>query len=216
MGWERDPYGIHELRYFSQGNPTKLVKDGEVESYDDPPAGPTGLGSDGRHTSVPTMEPQAATSAAPPGWYPNPSNPEQARYWDGAAWASEASLPTPSGEVPWAASEPQPRPTPVSSWSQTRSPTEQVPITPANAAPGGPASTPASAADGLQKLADLRSLTDLRSHGVLTDLEFELLKARLLQQSEAPRQRHEHSPPAAHDVAVPPASTPGRSVPPAP
>jgi hypothetical protein len=37
QGWYRDPYGLHEDRYFSQGLPTKLVRDGERESYDLPP-----------------------------------------------------------------------------------------------------------------------------------------------------------------------------------
>jgi hypothetical protein len=37
IGWYRDPYGVHEHRYFSQGFPTKLVRDGGVESYDPPP-----------------------------------------------------------------------------------------------------------------------------------------------------------------------------------
>jgi hypothetical protein len=40
QGWYRDPYGRHEDRYFSQGLPTKLVRDGERESYDLPPDQP--------------------------------------------------------------------------------------------------------------------------------------------------------------------------------
>jgi putative flippase GtrA len=36
-GWQRDPYGIHEDRYFTRGEPTRLVRDGGVESYDEPP-----------------------------------------------------------------------------------------------------------------------------------------------------------------------------------
>jgi hypothetical protein len=38
QGWHADPFGLHELRYFSAGNPTKLVRDGNVEAYDEPPA----------------------------------------------------------------------------------------------------------------------------------------------------------------------------------
>jgi hypothetical protein len=34
QGWYRDPYGIHDDRYFSDGQPTKLVRDGSAESYD--------------------------------------------------------------------------------------------------------------------------------------------------------------------------------------
>jgi hypothetical protein len=38
-GWFTDPYGVHEARWLSDGRPTKLVRDGEVESYDEPPPG---------------------------------------------------------------------------------------------------------------------------------------------------------------------------------
>jgi hypothetical protein len=34
----------HQDRYFSQGRPTKLVRDGEVECFDEPPAGPVPAG----------------------------------------------------------------------------------------------------------------------------------------------------------------------------
>jgi hypothetical protein len=40
QGWYRDPYGLHEDRYFSQGRPTKLVRDSEAECFDPPPAQP--------------------------------------------------------------------------------------------------------------------------------------------------------------------------------
>jgi hypothetical protein len=40
QGWYLDPYGLHQDRYFSHGWPTKLVRDGEVESFDLPPAQP--------------------------------------------------------------------------------------------------------------------------------------------------------------------------------
>ena len=39
QGWYRDPYRVHEDRYFSDGRPTKLVRDGEAEDYDPPPPG---------------------------------------------------------------------------------------------------------------------------------------------------------------------------------
>jgi len=39
-GWFRDPYLVHEDRWFSDGLPTKLVRDGAVEGYDPPPPGP--------------------------------------------------------------------------------------------------------------------------------------------------------------------------------
>ena len=39
-GWYTDPYERHEARWFSEGQATKLVRDGGVEAYDDPPEGP--------------------------------------------------------------------------------------------------------------------------------------------------------------------------------
>jgi hypothetical protein len=36
-GWYTDPYGRHEARWMSAGSPTKLVRDGGVESYEEPP-----------------------------------------------------------------------------------------------------------------------------------------------------------------------------------
>jgi hypothetical protein len=38
-GWCRDPYGIHGDRWYSDGQPTSLVRDGGIESRDAPPAG---------------------------------------------------------------------------------------------------------------------------------------------------------------------------------
>jgi hypothetical protein len=37
QNWCIDPYGTHEARWFSQGNPTALVRDDGVESQDPPP-----------------------------------------------------------------------------------------------------------------------------------------------------------------------------------
>lgn len=36
-GWYRDPYRIHDDRWMSAGLPTRLVRDGRTESYDEPP-----------------------------------------------------------------------------------------------------------------------------------------------------------------------------------
>ena len=36
-GWFTDPYGRHEARWLSQGEPTKLVRDGSTEAFDEPP-----------------------------------------------------------------------------------------------------------------------------------------------------------------------------------
>jgi hypothetical protein len=39
-GWYVDPYGIHEARWISAGEPTDLVRDGGQESKDAPPSNP--------------------------------------------------------------------------------------------------------------------------------------------------------------------------------
>ena len=39
-GWYQDPYGLHTDRWFSDGQPTDLVRDGKVESRDAPPSAP--------------------------------------------------------------------------------------------------------------------------------------------------------------------------------
>jgi hypothetical protein len=38
QGWYCDPYGIHEDRWMSGGQPTKLVRDQGRESFDEPPS----------------------------------------------------------------------------------------------------------------------------------------------------------------------------------
>lgn len=40
QGWFSDPWELHEARYFSAGTATKLVRDGLVEAYEDPPDRP--------------------------------------------------------------------------------------------------------------------------------------------------------------------------------
>jgi hypothetical protein len=39
-GWFTDPYGRHEARWLSLGEPTKLVRDDGIETYDGPPTDP--------------------------------------------------------------------------------------------------------------------------------------------------------------------------------
>jgi hypothetical protein len=38
QGWYADPYERHQDRYYSDGRPTALVRDGAVEAQDPPPA----------------------------------------------------------------------------------------------------------------------------------------------------------------------------------
>ena len=37
-GWFHDPFEVHQLRWFSAGTPTDLVRDDDVEAYEAPPA----------------------------------------------------------------------------------------------------------------------------------------------------------------------------------
>ena len=37
QGWYRDPYRLHTDRWYSDGRPSRLVRDGTVEAYEEPP-----------------------------------------------------------------------------------------------------------------------------------------------------------------------------------
>lgn len=45
QGWYRDPYGLHQDRYFSAGRATELIRDAGHEAYDPPPDRPCDLGN---------------------------------------------------------------------------------------------------------------------------------------------------------------------------
>ncbi len=72
-GWQKDPYGVHERRYFSQGQPTKLVRDGNIEMYDPPPQEDRGLGAvvGGGGPPAPPARPAPVFDPTPPhpGWW---------------------------------------------------------------------------------------------------------------------------------------------------
>jgi hypothetical protein len=111
QGWAPDPFGLHEARYFSAGQPTKLVRDGRVESFDEPPShpgpGPGDLAAGAREVAPAASPSPAAPTAAPAGFTPAskglwPAPPDNAvrygpfgrarvrlrRPWDGGAWAA--------------------------------------------------------------------------------------------------------------------------------
>jgi hypothetical protein len=52
-GWYRDPYGIHQDRWFSAGTPTSLVRDQGAEGHDDPPDYPPA----GPPVEIPEIDP---------------------------------------------------------------------------------------------------------------------------------------------------------------
>jgi len=97
-GWQPDPYGMHEERFFRQGEPTPLVRDNGVGSYDESPrfvartAHPTQPASqavssvNGTASAVPTSTPRER------GWYQLPDEPDMARYWNGRQWEGAPQL----------------------------------------------------------------------------------------------------------------------------
>jgi hypothetical protein len=57
-GWCTDPFELHEARWISAGTPTKLVRDGAVESYEAVPA------VEATATAIPLHDPSGATHGA--------------------------------------------------------------------------------------------------------------------------------------------------------
>jgi hypothetical protein len=57
-GWYTDPFGRHEARWMSDGVPTKLVRDAELESYDEPPDSPP------THAWIPIEPPSGLVTSA--------------------------------------------------------------------------------------------------------------------------------------------------------
>src|SRR5271157_117269 len=103
-GWQPDPFVVHELRFFSaDGKPTRLVRDNNVESYDEPPIATPKSMSDSVMTRDVSFQSPAAPDAAEPtasiahsvipaGWFPDLRKPKQQRYWDGMSWTEHTSL----------------------------------------------------------------------------------------------------------------------------
>jgi hypothetical protein len=90
QGWYRDPFGIHEDRYFSCGWPTKLVRDSGIEAYDLPPDLPL---PEGDLTPVP---PSVNAAAAGPGAWRADTAAELAERMGRALFDYFDQLPHPS------------------------------------------------------------------------------------------------------------------------
>ncbi len=71
-GWYADPHGQHEARWLSDGVPTRLVRDGKLGSYEDPPDAPPNHGwvaidpPPGSVTSADTLRADAAEAETMP------------------------------------------------------------------------------------------------------------------------------------------------------
>lgn len=115
QGWQPDPTGRHLERYFSQGQPTKLYRDGKVEGYDDVPAtepvspcrqcftptrasdrlcercrsvAASDIVPSATITHTPGLSSDSRVASAPAGWYSDPQAQGQQRYWNGSAWTT--------------------------------------------------------------------------------------------------------------------------------
>ena len=86
QGWQSDPFGVHEARYFSaDGQPTKLVRDRGAESYDEPPSGAD---------EVAAAMARMSARPTPPSAYPPRAYPPRDAYQDG-----RVSEPDPRGRL---------------------------------------------------------------------------------------------------------------------
>lgn len=71
-GWYTDPWDLHDARWISQGVPSKLVRDGNLESYDEPPGSPPAHAwvqiepPPGTVSAADTLRADAATAEATP------------------------------------------------------------------------------------------------------------------------------------------------------
>jgi hypothetical protein len=66
QGWHPDPFASHEMRYFSAGRPTKLVRDGRAEAYDEPPDDWSSVGAASSSQAMPATVLAAPSDAAGP------------------------------------------------------------------------------------------------------------------------------------------------------
>ncbi len=127
-GWSADPSGRHQERYFSDGQPTGLVRDVGHESYDSgpsfsPPTSPIGFappGANGNGSAAATMPVSAPPLSPPPadyreGWHPDSSG--QLRYFANGqptAWVSDAAgVREEAAPVVLTPPDPQPKPADV-------------------------------------------------------------------------------------------------------
>jgi hypothetical protein len=109
-GWQPDPYGVHELRYFAAGGtPTRLVRDGDKVSNDEPPQS---LPQTGRlpstqslpeSTSTPaTADPQPTVATQPAmreQTRPVPASPSAPFAEDRSVWTAKAEPASVSPDV---------------------------------------------------------------------------------------------------------------------
>lgn len=104
-GWQPDSLGQHEVRWFSDGQPTTLVRDGKEVTFDDVLSVGTARGTDTSDQSTHSPQPQSSPpSTAAADWYPDPGDTTRLRFWDGSGWTGDiravAPDPTPRTMAP--------------------------------------------------------------------------------------------------------------------
>ncbi len=94
QGWHPDPTGRHQERYFSQGVPTHLFRDGNTEGYDDRAGFPTTVSyaSEEEASRGSSAGDSNVAGSPPPGWYPDPLDSNYQRVWDGTQWTEQTQL----------------------------------------------------------------------------------------------------------------------------
>ena len=105
QGWHPDPFGRHEERYFSAGEPTYLIRDGDAEGRDPVDTAELGkVNNDYHHFGALQMDSHAVQSEAvpPPVFQPVPNGPPPPTLPITDPWAVLAPGPvTPDGPPAW-------------------------------------------------------------------------------------------------------------------
>jgi serine/threonine-protein kinase len=103
-GWYRDPSDPAAARYWdgtalSEERRAAPPRDGQVTSAGRTSApatfaaagaaAPSSAGASSATATLTGVAPDPAPASSPPGWYPDPSSPAIARFWDGLRWTDE-------------------------------------------------------------------------------------------------------------------------------
>jgi hypothetical protein len=97
-GWQDDPFGRHEGRYFSGGKPTNQVRDGNSVSLEGLPPQPPPTVVQNPPTSPHPCSAVDSPSLLPAGWYDDAVIAGVLRYWDGTHWTGDITA-APAPEV---------------------------------------------------------------------------------------------------------------------
>jgi hypothetical protein len=85
-GWYTDPFARHDARWMSAGTRTKLVRDGDVESYEDPSVTPSRIAEEKANDGGDLLRADGAESGTL-----NDRLQDAAQF--GSTWGSHLALP---------------------------------------------------------------------------------------------------------------------------